>query len=92
MPLLSIIRDVCAEVGVEIPTAVIPGISSSRTMQEMLALANETAQAIAYDNRDWTTRSRAAMRLLRQQVLCFTVQAMLALVAIVLLPLLHYAG
>lgn len=54
MPLLSIIRDVCAEVGVEIPTAVIPGISSSRTMQEMLALANEMAQRIAYNTSDWT--------------------------------------
>ncbi|MFY9960190.1 hypothetical protein [Pseudomonas sp.] len=56
------------------------------------ALFSLGLKASQVDNRDWTTRSRAAMRLLRQQVLCFTVQAILALVAIVLLPLLHYAG
>ena len=34
--------------------AVFSNITGNRTMQEMLALANETAQRIAYDNRDWT--------------------------------------
>jgi len=54
MTLLSVVKDVCAVVGVTIPSAVIPGITGNRTMQEMLSLANEMAQRIAYDNRDWT--------------------------------------
>jgi len=54
MTLLSVVRDVCAVVGVQRPTSVIPGIDANRTMQEMLALANEMAQRIAYDTRDWT--------------------------------------
>jgi hypothetical protein len=41
-------------VGVTQPTAVVAGIAANRTMQEMLALANEMAQRIAYDTRDWT--------------------------------------
>jgi hypothetical protein len=53
--ILSVVKDVCATVGVLVPQSVFSGISGNRTMQEMLALANETAQAIAYDNRDWTT-------------------------------------
>lgn len=56
------------------------------------ALFSLGLKASQVDNRDWPTRSRAAMRLLRQQVLCFTVQIVLALIAIMLLPLLHYAG
>jgi hypothetical protein len=54
MTLLSVVKDVCAVVGVAIPSAVIPGITGNRTMQEMLSLANEMAQRIAYDTRDWT--------------------------------------
>jgi hypothetical protein len=54
MSLLTVVQDVCAAVGVERPDAVIPGINSNRTMQEMLALANEMAQRIAYDTKDWT--------------------------------------
>ena len=54
MTLLSVIKDVCAVVGVQLPTSVFSGITGNRTMQEMLALATETAQAIAYDTRDWT--------------------------------------
>jgi hypothetical protein len=41
-------------VGVQLPSSVFSGVSSNRTSQEMLALANEMAQRIAYDNRDWT--------------------------------------
>jgi hypothetical protein len=41
-------------VGVEQPTSVFSNLSSNRTMAEMLALANEMAQRIAYDTRDWT--------------------------------------
>ena len=36
------------------PTVVFSNITGNRTMQEMLSLANEMAQRIAYDNRDWT--------------------------------------
>ena len=54
MTLLSVTKDVCAAVGVTIPTSVFTNITGNRTMQEMLALANEMAQRIAYDTRDWT--------------------------------------
>jgi hypothetical protein len=54
MTLLSVVKDVCAVVGVQLPTSVFSGITGNRTMQEMLALASETAQTIAYDTRDWT--------------------------------------
>ena len=54
MTLLSVVRDVCAVVGVLQPQSVFSNITGNRTMQEMLALANEMAQRIAYDTRDWT--------------------------------------
>jgi hypothetical protein len=54
MTLLSVVKDVCATVGVLVPTSVMTNIAANRTMQEMLALANEMAQRIAYDTRDWT--------------------------------------
>jgi hypothetical protein len=54
MALLQVIRDVCAVVGVAIPQNVFPSLVGNRTMQEMVALANEMAQRIAYDTRDWT--------------------------------------
>jgi hypothetical protein len=54
MTLLSVVKDVCAAVGVAVPTSVFVNITANRTMQEMLALANEMAQRIAYDTRDWT--------------------------------------
>ena len=54
MTLLSVVKDVCAAVGVPVPTSVTTNITAYRTMQEMLALANEMAQRIAYDTRDWT--------------------------------------
>lgn len=57
MSLLSVVRDVCAVVGVEQPTSVFSNISSNRTMAEMLALANEMAQRIAYNTREWTALS-----------------------------------
>jgi hypothetical protein len=52
--LLSVVRDVCATVGVTVPQSVFSGINGNRTMQEMLSLANEMAQRIAYDTRDWS--------------------------------------
>ena len=54
MALLQVVKDVCAVVGVTVPQSVFSNITGNRTMQEMLALANEMAQRIAYDNRDWT--------------------------------------
>ena len=54
MTILSVVKDVCATVGVTVPQSMFSNITGNRTMQEMLALANETAQSIAYDNRDWT--------------------------------------
>src|SRR5262245_53306709 len=54
MTLLTVVQDVCAVVGVLQPQSVFSGITNNRTMQEMAALANEMAQRIAYDERDWT--------------------------------------
>jgi len=54
MSLLSVVQDVCAVVGVAQPTTVFTNLSGNRTMQEMVALANEMAQRISYDTRDWT--------------------------------------
>lgn len=54
MSLLSVVKDVCLNVGVLVPTSVFTNIAASRTMQEMLSLANEMAQRICYDTRDWT--------------------------------------
>ena len=55
MTILSVVKDVCARVGLEIPaTSAFANIAGNRTMQEMLTLANEMAQRIATDTRDWT--------------------------------------
>jgi hypothetical protein len=55
MTLLSVVQDVCEVVGVLQPTSVFTNITNNRTMQEMLALANEMAQRITYDcGHDWT--------------------------------------
>ena len=55
MSLLSVTKDVCAAVGVLIPaTSVFSNLAGNRTMQEMISLANEMAQRIAYDTREWT--------------------------------------
>ena len=53
MTLLSVVKDVCSVVGVAQPNTVFGGINNNRTMQEMLSLANEMAQRIAYDTREW---------------------------------------
>jgi hypothetical protein len=41
-------------VGVVVPGTVFGNINANRTMQEMVNLANEMAQRIAYDTHDWT--------------------------------------
>jgi hypothetical protein len=53
MSLISVVQDVCAVVGVSRPSSIFSGLNSSRTQQELLALANEMAQRIAYDTREW---------------------------------------
>jgi len=54
MTILSVIKDVCTTVGVQQPQSVFSNIAGNRTMQEMVSLATEMAQRIAYDSRDWT--------------------------------------
>jgi len=54
MSLLTVVRDVCSVVGVVSPTSIFSTLATNRTMQEMLSLANEMAQRIAYDHREWT--------------------------------------
>jgi hypothetical protein len=54
MALLAVVKDVCAAVGVALPQSIFSGITGNRTMAEMLSCANEMAQRIAYDYRDWT--------------------------------------
>jgi hypothetical protein len=54
MSLLTVVQDVCEVVGVERPTTVFGQLGSNRTMQEMVACANEIAQRIAGDTREWT--------------------------------------
>jgi hypothetical protein len=54
MTLLTVIQSVCPVVGVLVPQTVFANIAANRTMQEMVALANEAAQTIAWDTREWT--------------------------------------
>jgi len=54
MTIYTVVRDVCAAVGVMVPNSVFASLDSNRTMQEMVSLADEMAQRIAYDTRDWT--------------------------------------
>jgi len=58
MTLLSVVKDVCLAVGVAVPQSVFTNLTGNRTMQEMLSLANEMAQRIAYDFRDWSKLKR----------------------------------
>ena len=44
------------------------------------------------DDRDWQARSRAALRLMRQQLLCLGVQVLLAIAGILCLPWLSLVG
>jgi hypothetical protein len=54
MTLLTVVQDVCAVVGVIAPTSVFTNINANRTMFEMVACANEMANSIGGDERDWT--------------------------------------
>src|SRR3954462_3403380 len=54
MTILTVVKDVCAAVGVQVPTSVFASLISNRTMPGMGALANEMAQRMAYDTREWS--------------------------------------
>jgi hypothetical protein len=60
MSLLSVVKDVCAVTGILLPTSVFNNTVDKRTMSEMVTLANEMAQRIAYDSSDWTFLRKAA--------------------------------
>ena len=53
MSILSVVRDVCLAVGVNPPTSMFSPNVQPRTQSELLSLANEMAQRIAYDVREW---------------------------------------
>lgn len=61
MTLLTVVQDVCEVVGVEFPTSVFAGINNNRTMQEMLRVADEMAQRIAGDTREWSAMKAVAI-------------------------------
>ena len=54
MSILSVVRDVCLAIGVNPPASMFSPNVQPRTQSELLSLANEMAQRIAYDNREWT--------------------------------------
>jgi hypothetical protein len=53
MSILSVVKDVCMANGVNPPTTMFGTSIQPRTQAELLSLANETAQKIAYDVREW---------------------------------------
>ena len=53
MTVLAVVRDVCLAVGVNPPTSLFATSVQPRTQAELLSLANEMAQRIAWDARDW---------------------------------------
>jgi len=54
MTILSVVKDVCMVIGVNPPTSMFAASIQPRTQAELLSLANEMAQRIAYDVREWT--------------------------------------
>jgi hypothetical protein len=54
MSLLSVTKDVCMAIGVNPPVSMFGTSIQPRTQAELLSLANEMAQRIAYDVREWT--------------------------------------
>ena len=58
MTVLSVVREVCAVIGVNPPTSLFSPVVQPRTQLELLALANEMAQRIAYDVREWRELKR----------------------------------
>jgi len=54
MSIFTVVKEVCLAVGVNAPTSMFGVSIQPRTQAEMLSLANEMAQRIAYDVREWT--------------------------------------
>lgn len=54
MTILSVVKDVCLSVGVNPLTSMFTASIQPRTQAELLSLANEIAQRIANDAREWT--------------------------------------
>lgn len=54
MTILQVVKDVCGVVGVAVPTSLFASLTANRTMQEMVVLANEMAQRLSYDTREWS--------------------------------------
>lgn len=54
MSILSVVKDVCFAVGLAPPVSMFTASTQPRTQAELLSLANEMAQRIAYDFREWT--------------------------------------
>jgi len=53
MTVLSVVKDVCAFVGVHVPTSLFGSVTDARTQVELRAVVNEMAQRIAGDSREW---------------------------------------
>jgi hypothetical protein len=53
MTLLSVVKDVCMANGLAPPSSMFGTSTQPRTQAELLSLANEMAQRIAYDVREW---------------------------------------
>ena len=58
MSLLTVVKDVCMAIGVNPPVSMFGSSIQPRTQAELLSLANETVQKIAYDVREWTALKR----------------------------------
>ena len=54
MSILSVVKDVCFATGLNPPVSMFATSIQPRTQAELLSLANEMAQRIAYDVREWT--------------------------------------
>jgi hypothetical protein len=50
---LTVVKDVCAFVGVHVPTTLFGSVTDARTQLELRAVVNEMAQRIAGDSREW---------------------------------------
>jgi len=54
MALIDVVQQVCQVIGVEQVSSVFSNLPAQRTQQELLALANEMAQRIAWNTCEWT--------------------------------------
>jgi len=61
MSLISVVKDVCLAVGLNPPTSMFATSTQPRTQAELLSLANEMAQRIAYNVREWAVLKSIAV-------------------------------